>query len=77
LAQEDGHELIHAGVGEQQVGRVGHEARRGHDGVLLRPEEVEKRLADFSGRHTKNGAQHRQQAPRKASGSFRCGATLN
>jgi len=27
LAQEDGHELVHAGIGEQQIGRVGQKAR--------------------------------------------------
>ena len=51
LAQEDGHELVHAGVGEEQVRGIGHEAGRGHDGVLLRLEEIQKRLANFSARH--------------------------
>ena len=35
LAEEDRHELVHAGVGEQQVGRVRHEAGRRHNGVLF------------------------------------------
>ena len=48
LAEEDGHELVHAGIREQQVGRVRHQRGRGNDGVLLRLEEVEERLADFS-----------------------------
>ena len=47
LAEEDGHELVHAGIREQQVRRIGQEARGGDDGVLLRLEEVEERLADF------------------------------
>src|ERR1043165_7239345 len=47
LAKENGDELVDAGVGEEQVRRIGHEARRRHDGVLLRLEEVEKRLADL------------------------------
>jgi len=45
LAEEDGHELVHAGVGEKEVGGIGQQARRGHDGVLLRSEEIEKRLS--------------------------------
>ena len=50
LAEEDGHELVHAGVGEQQVGAVRHEAGRRHNGVLLRLEEVEKVLPDLAAR---------------------------
>ena len=46
LAEEDGHELVHARVGEEQVGRVGHEAGGRHDGVLLRLEEIEEVLPD-------------------------------
>src|SRR5206468_889206 len=52
LAQEDGDELVHPRIGEQQIRRVGHETRRGHDGVPLRLEEVEKRLADFATGHS-------------------------
>jgi hypothetical protein len=51
LVEEDGHELVHAGVGEEQVGAVRQEAGRGDDGVLLRPEEVEERLADLRAGH--------------------------
>ena len=51
LAEEDGDELVHAGVCEQQVRRIGHQGGRRHDCVLLRLEEVEERLADLRGRH--------------------------
>ena len=54
LAEEDRHELVHAGVGEQQVGRVRHQARGGHDGVPLRLEEIEERLAYFRTGHGGN-----------------------
>jgi hypothetical protein len=47
LAEEDRNELVHASIRKQQVRRIGQQARRGHDGVLLRLEEVEKRLADL------------------------------
>jgi hypothetical protein len=51
LAEEDRHELVHAGVREQQVRRIGQKARGRHNGVLLRLEEVEERLADLRTRH--------------------------
>ena len=51
VAEEDRHELVHAGVGEQQVRRVRHERRRRHDGVLLLAKEIEKGLADLGGGH--------------------------
>ena len=47
LAEKNRDELVHARVREQQVRRIGHEARRRHDGVRLRLEEVEERLADL------------------------------
>jgi hypothetical protein len=47
VAEEDGHELVHAGVGEEQAGRVGQQRRRRHDRVAVRGEEIEERLADF------------------------------
>ena len=54
LAKENGHELVHAGVREQQVRRIRHETRRRHNGVLLRLEEVEERLPDLrAGHHRK------------------------
>ena len=40
LAKEDRHELVHAGVGEQQIRRGRHEAGRGHNGVLLFLKEI-------------------------------------
>ena len=51
LAEEDRDELVHARVGEQEIWRIGQQARRRHNRVLLRLEEVEKRLADFSTGH--------------------------
>ncbi len=52
LAEEDGDELVHAGVGEEQVRRVGHERRARHDGVLFLAEEIEELLADLgAGEH--------------------------
>ena len=51
LAEEDGHELVHAGVGEEEVRRVRHQRTRRHDGVLLRPEEVEVALANLRAGH--------------------------
>ena len=55
LAKEDRDELIHARVREQKVRRIGHQARRRHDAMLLRLEEVEKRLTDLRAGH------HRQK----------------
>src|ERR1043166_8475129 len=51
LAEEDRHELVHAGVGEEQVGGVGQQTRRGHDRVSLRLEEIEERLAYLGAGH--------------------------
>lgn len=54
LAEEDGHELVHAGVGEQQIRRVRHQRGRRDDGVRLRFEKIEERLADLrAGHHAK------------------------
>ena len=50
-AEEIGHELVHARVGEKEVGRGGQQAGRRHDGVLLLAEKIEERLADFGGGH--------------------------
>jgi hypothetical protein len=55
LAEEDGHELVHAGVGEEQVRRVRHQRGRRDNGVLLRLEEVEERLADLRAGHGGKG----------------------
>ena len=51
LSEEDRHELIHPRVREQQIRRVGHQARRLHDRVLLGLKEVEVGLADLRGIH--------------------------
>ena len=51
LTEEDRDELVHPGVGEEQVGRVRHQARRLDDRVLLRLEEIEEGLADLGGGH--------------------------
>ena len=47
FAQKDGDKLIHPRVGEKQVRRIRHEARRGNDRVTLLPEKIEEALADF------------------------------
>ena len=74
LAEEDGHELVHAGVGEQQIRRVGHERRRRHDGVLFLAEEIEELLADLgAGEHgcwgVKKGGEKRGRISRACAGS--------
>ncbi len=51
VAEEDGHELVHAGVGEEQAGRVREQRRRRDDRVLLRVEEIEEGLAELRGGH--------------------------
>ena len=50
-AEKDRHELVHAGVGEEQVRRVRQKRRRRHDGVLFLAKEIEKGLADLGGSH--------------------------
>ena len=50
-AEEIRHELVHARVGEKQVGRRRQQARRGHDRVLFVAEKIEKRLTNFGGSH--------------------------
>jgi len=42
LREKNRHELIHAGISEQQIRRVGQKRRRRHDGVLFLVEEIEK-----------------------------------
>ena len=51
LGEKNRDELIHAGVGEKQIGRVRHQRRRGHDRVLLFAKEIEKALTDFGAGH--------------------------
>jgi hypothetical protein len=51
LVEEDGDELVHAGVGEEETGGIGHEAGGGHDGVLLGFEKIQERLSNFSRSH--------------------------
>ena len=50
-AEKNGHELIHPGVGEKQIGRVRHERRRGHNRVLLFAKEIEKTLTNLGTGH--------------------------
>ncbi len=51
LAEEDGHELVHAGIGENACAVAAGVAHvvTGDDGVLLLLEEVEEALADLGG----------------------------
>ena len=46
-----GVELVHAGVGEEEVGGGGHEGGGRDDGVSLVAEEGEEAVADFGGSH--------------------------
>ena len=41
LPKKNGHKLVHPGVREQKVRRIGHQTRGAHDRVLLRSEKVE------------------------------------
>jgi hypothetical protein len=43
--------LIHARVGEEQAGGIGHQAGRRDNGVPLGFEKVQERLSNFSGSH--------------------------
>ena len=51
VAEEDRHELVHAGVGEEQAGRIRQQRRRRHDRVAVFLEKIEEALADVSGGH--------------------------
>jgi hypothetical protein len=51
LGEKNRDELIHAGVGEKQIGRVGQKRRRRHNRVLLFAKEIEKALTDFGAGH--------------------------
>ena len=57
VTEEDRHELVHAGVGEEQSGRVRQQRRRRDDRVALRGEEIEEALADLRGGHGKGRTQ--------------------
>jgi hypothetical protein len=48
LPQEDGNELVHAGVGEEQVGRVRQETRGRHEGVAFGFKKIEEILPDLA-----------------------------
>ena len=65
LAEEDGHELVHARIGEdaRAVAAGVADVVAGHDGVLLLLEEIEEGLADLGGGgdgggHGKEGAEY-------------------
>jgi len=51
LTEEDGHELVHARIGEdaRAVAAGVADVVAGHDGVLLLLEEIEEGLADLGG----------------------------
>jgi hypothetical protein len=42
LREKNWHELVHAGIREQQIRSVGKKRRRRHNGVLFLAEEIEK-----------------------------------
>ena len=50
-AEEIRHERVHAGIGEQQTGRLRQQRGGWNDGVLLFPKEIEEALADLGGGH--------------------------
>ena len=54
FTKENWHELVHAGVGEQQVRAVRHQAGGRNDRMQFGPEEIQKALADLNGRHKNN-----------------------
>jgi len=47
LAEKNRHKLVHPGIREQQIRRVGQQAARRDDRVLFLVEEVEKRLTNL------------------------------
>ena len=51
LSEEDRDKLIHTGIGEQEVRRVGQQRGGRHNGVLLRFEEIEEALPDLGCGH--------------------------
>ena len=53
--EENGDELIHARVGEEQAGGIGHQAGRRDNGVPLGFEEIQKGLPNFSRSHGQTG----------------------
>jgi hypothetical protein len=54
VAEEDGDELIHPGVGEEQAGGFREQRRGFDDRVAVLLEEIEERLADLGGSHCTN-----------------------
>src|SRR5256885_66994 len=42
LPEKNRHELVHAGIGEEQIRSVRQQGRRRHNGVLLLAKEIEK-----------------------------------
>src|SRR3981081_2367187 len=83
LAEKDRHELVHARVSEKQIGRIGQQRRRRHDGVLFLAKEIEKRLSDLRrGHEGKNDecqmpnaelmtkSEAKKQSPRSNASSF-------
>jgi hypothetical protein len=51
LAEKNRDKLVHPSIGEEQVGGVWQQARRGYDGVLFPSKKIEKALADLGARH--------------------------
>ena len=46
IPEEHGHKLVHAGVREEQPGRVGQQRGRGHEGVPLLGKKIEEGRTD-------------------------------
>ena len=51
ITEEDRHELVHAGVGEKESGRIRQQGGGRDDRVALLGEEIEEALADLGGSH--------------------------
>ena len=51
LPEEDRDELVHPGIGEEQIRGIRHQTRGRDKGVVLLAEEIEKRLSDLGAVH--------------------------
>jgi len=60
ITEEDGHELVHAGVGEKESGRVRQQRGRRDDRVALLGEEIEEALANLRACHEEGAMEWRR-----------------
>jgi len=60
LSKKNRHELVHAGIREKQIRRVGQQRRRRHNRVPFLAKEIEERLSDLGrGHHFLNSNEHK------------------